>query len=152
MAEAPNSLERVRPCLSCGNLIPFSAMVCEACGEPGPDQNSEEERVQFCLSCGAIVAFHVKKCPQCGSSTREQSTDKHRLKACQSCLRDTPFQNLYCDHCGQLSVEVECDEIPPIAAVSGGTSGLQQASFLGAVFGVVAGLGLLIAAVARMLV
>ena len=114
MTSSDSHLERIRPCLTCGGLIPFSAVECHLCGTPTEGAPPDGERVRSCLNCGIIVRFDQDPCPECGAAARlaPQESDE-RVKACVQCGELMAFQDLYCGQCGELSIELEEDEIPP---------------------------------------
>jgi RNA polymerase subunit RPABC4/transcription elongation factor Spt4 len=105
-------LERIRPCLHCGALMPFSALRCGACGKGVPGAPAPDERVRECLQCGVILRFDQDPCPQCGARTHEGADDSDRVKPCARCGELLPFAQLYCAKCGDLSFPIPVDAIP----------------------------------------
>jgi RNA polymerase subunit RPABC4/transcription elongation factor Spt4 len=102
--------ERIRPCLKCGALVPFSAPRCGACGTPTPGSPGVDERVRPCQQCGVILRFDQDPCPQCGARTRGGDD---RVKPCAHCGEIVPFEQAYCEKCGELSVPILGEQIAP---------------------------------------
>jgi RNA polymerase subunit RPABC4/transcription elongation factor Spt4 len=105
-------LERIRPCVHCGALMPFSALRCGACGTAAAGAALGDERVRPCLQCGVILRFDQDPCPQCGARAREEAHED-RVKPCAQCGAILPFEQLYCASCGELSIAIQTDDIPP---------------------------------------
>ncbi len=105
-------LERIRPCVHCGALMPFASLRCGACGTPAAGAPRSEERVRSCLQCGVILRFDQDPCPQCGARARDDA-EADRVKPCVQCGELVPFEQVYCIACGELSIAVQIDEIPP---------------------------------------
>lgn len=59
--------DRVRPCLECGNLLPFDAEICSLCGDRAAAR--DDEAVKPCLACGAVIGANQLFCPECGDFT-----------------------------------------------------------------------------------
>ncbi len=104
--------ERIRPCVRCGALMPFSALRCGACGAAGAGAPADDDRVRPCLQCGVILRFDQDPCPQCGARAK-QDEDADRIKPCAACGELIPFRQLYCSRCHQLSIPIAIDSIPP---------------------------------------
>jgi RNA polymerase subunit RPABC4/transcription elongation factor Spt4 len=105
-------MERIRPCLRCGALVPFSALRCGSCGHAVSGSLPADERVRPCLQCGVILQFDQDPCPHCGALARPEP-DSERVKPCARCGEIVPFARLHCPACGDLSIPVESDRIPP---------------------------------------
>lgn len=104
--------ERIRPCVRCGALMPFSALRCGACGAAGPGAPADDERVRPCLQCGVILRFDQDPCPQCGALAKADE-ESDRVKPCCECSELIPFARLYCPRCHRLSIPIVTDSIPP---------------------------------------
>jgi len=103
-------LERVRPCLKCGALVPFSAPRCGACGGPVSGARPEDERVRSCLGCGEILRFDEDPCPRCGAPV---APDGDRVKPCAACGALRPFAETWCGECGGFTIPIPTGQIPP---------------------------------------
>lgn len=110
MAALAHRQERIRPCMKCGALLPYSALRCGACGAPVAGAPAPDERVRPCLQCGVILRFDQDPCPQCGARARGEDD---RVKPCAHCGEIVPFEELYCEKCGELSVPIQSDRIAP---------------------------------------
>ena len=64
MAEPPEG-ERIKSCLSCDELIPFTITTCPFCNSP--QQALPKARV--CPSCSAEIDQAALYCPKCGKLT-----------------------------------------------------------------------------------
>lgn len=109
--------ERIRPCLKCGGLVPYSALRCHLCGNPTEGAPREGERVRACLSCGVIVRFDQDPCPECGAPARLEPQEDDRVKTCATCGSLTAFQDLYCGKCGDVAIDWERDEIESLPEI-----------------------------------
>jgi RNA polymerase subunit RPABC4/transcription elongation factor Spt4 len=110
MAAPAHRQERIRPCMKCGALLPFSALRCGACGTAVAGAPAADERVRPCLQCGVILRFDQDPCPECGARAKG---DEDRVKPCAHCGELVPFEQLYCEKCGELSVPIQSDRIAP---------------------------------------
>ena len=133
MAEQDGRLERIRPCMKCGTLLPFSALKCTGCQASTEGAARDGERVRSCLSCGIIVTFDQDPCPACGAPARVEEVADERIKECAACGSLTAYQDLYCDQCGDLSIDWEEDEIAHRSALEApeGRGGLVETGFGG---------------------
>jgi RNA polymerase subunit RPABC4/transcription elongation factor Spt4 len=63
VAGAPESDERVRPCLGCGVILRFDQDPCPHCGAQA---KVEDDRVKPCANCGELLPFEQLYCGACG--------------------------------------------------------------------------------------
>jgi len=135
--------ERIRPCMKCGALLPFSALRCGACGAAVAGAPAADERVRPCLQCGVILRFDQDPCPECGARAKG---DDDRVKPCAQCGEIVAFEQLYCEKCGELSIPIQRDEIAPRLELDPRPAPLARAPALLAGLALAMGIGALLLA------
>jgi hypothetical protein len=58
--------DRVRFCLSCGQVLPFEQRTCTSCGHFDPTAEKPDEATSTCPACGASKRETLLFCPRCG--------------------------------------------------------------------------------------
>ena len=58
--------DRVRLCLSCGQVLPFEQRTCTSCGHFDPTAEKPDEATSTCPACGASKRETLLFCPRCG--------------------------------------------------------------------------------------
>jgi predicted RNA-binding Zn-ribbon protein involved in translation (DUF1610 family) len=67
--ESPPDGDRVRFCLSCGEVVPFDVRACPACGHYDAVPTSPTGPLAKCPSCDVEIAAALCFCPSCGRET-----------------------------------------------------------------------------------
>jgi ribosomal protein L40E len=63
-----NFVEKKRYCMHCGSIMPFTAKLCQKCGNSPPAGAD----TKTCMNCQSTIPVVAKFCSECGAGQTEQ--------------------------------------------------------------------------------